>query len=177
MSGKKFNEVIYWNLCEKDRDIKVNKSINEWTVFRQHIHDMRNIFYMGTQGSAKQRRELFCKPFAQMGYNRTTAGHNWSHWHSLLMKLRNIIEIWKLSSTFKLQTQPQVRNAERRTFLSLSERVYGSSIIVVPWQLNVSKVMCKKCCWTWIIFKCSENYCGIFLFFKTKNMIHSPANQ
>ena len=69
-------KVICWNHCEKAHDIKANMSIIERTVFRQHIYEMRTIFYMGTRDSAKQRRRLFCKPFAQIGHNRATVGYN-----------------------------------------------------------------------------------------------------
>ena len=78
---------LYWDLCEKVQNIKVNKSMIEGTVFRQHIYEMRTI--------VPSKGDLFCKPFDQMGHSKANAEYNWFHGHSLLMNLGNTIEIWK----------------------------------------------------------------------------------
>ena len=38
-------------LCEKDHNIKANKSMIEGTVIQQHIYEMRTTFYMGVRES------------------------------------------------------------------------------------------------------------------------------
>ena len=62
------SKLISWWL----KGLFIDSKFMKWELF----------FYMDVRNSAKQRRELFCKPFDQIGHNKATEGYNW-----LLMNL------------------------------------------------------------------------------------------
>ena len=67
--------MIYWNLCENAHDIKANKSMFKGLfcddIFMKFMKiKLFCVSTFDTRDNAKQRREMFCKPFAQMRHNR-----------------------------------------------------------------------------------------------------------
>ena len=124
--------MIYWDLCEKAHNIKANNLMMEGTVFD-------NIFKtMGAQDSAKQRRELFCKPFAQIGRHRASAGYNLSHGHSLLMNLGNSIAT---DGNFFFTTFIEFKGIFYST-MALTVRVsLGRGLIVRGWRILQKKIV------------------------------------